>query len=225
MNFKLKINSPQNLEQKELIEIYTSNDLELDYSNCDFLAVDTEFLSLNTSNDKLCVIQISSILNEQKRVEIISVFNSKPSEKLIELFTNNNIKKIFHYAKADLPRIEGFLGTKVNGEIFDTYIGAMIVLTNIYDYSLEGLIQYLIDPKFQKAKKLSSSQWDLPIDRWSEDQIEYCAKDVVYLDTLMTKLQEVSKRRGSFELMEKTMSILRTTIELDKKGYDLTRLF
>lgn len=210
---------------KTQVEVLVGNDIQLDYNNVEWISVDTEFLSLNQLQDQLCVIQIGSFVQGQYRVEILNVFNKKVEAKILELMLNEKIGKIFHYAKADVPRIEKFINNKLKGKIFDTYIAAKIILTNLADYSLEGLIQYLVDPKFQKNKKLSESEWDLPFEMWEENQIIYAANDVLYLESIMNKIEIIAKRRNREIILNDVMEVTPKILELSNQGYEIAKIF
>ena len=225
MKYSYKVYNPFDIEQKISLEIHVNDDLELDYEKATWVAVDTEFLSLNQLQDQLCVIQIASIIDSVPRVEILPVFNKKPGKNLTKLMTNSKIGKIFHYSKADMPRIESFIGKNIEGKIFDTYIASRLILTNVSDYSLEGTIQYLVNPKYQKNKKITESEWDLPVEMWEEEQIEYSANDVLYLEAIMKKLEAIAHRRGKTEILKKVMELTPDMLMLINNGYDLSKLF
>ena len=69
------------------------------------VACDCEFTGLNPPKDKLCLIQLYSV--GSKEVHIVQFVNrdSYNAPNLIKLLTNQNIKKIFHYARKDLQMI------------------------------------------------------------------------------------------------------------------------
>lgn len=220
MKVNFKLNNPYNIEQKINLDINVSDKLEYDYSNCTWISIDTEFLSFNPLLDELCVIQIASVIENKPRVEVIYVYKKEVDIKLKELFTNKSIMKIFHRSNADAPRIEKYIGARIEGGIWDTYIGGKIAITNSQDHSMEFLIQYLIDPTFVKKKDVTSAEWDRDPREWEEQQFIYAALDVIYLHPLMEKIRAVADRRGKKELLEEVMTILPTISELTKQGYN-----
>ena len=74
----------------------------LDHNN--EIGIDTETTGLNLSRDRLCLIQIGVSPNECHLVkfEKSEVTDESKYKNLKSLLKNNNIKKIFHYARFDL---------------------------------------------------------------------------------------------------------------------------
>ena len=80
----------------------------LDHNN--EIGIDTETTGLNLSRDRLCLIQIGVSPNECHLVkfEKSEVTDESKYKNLKSLLKNNNIKKIFHYARFDLAIIKKF---------------------------------------------------------------------------------------------------------------------
>ncbi len=222
MTRNYKTRNPYRIDEYIHQEIHTGTELQLDYSHCNWIALDTEFLSVNPLLDQLCVIQIASQDQndpEKIRVEIIHVFGIEADPKLRELLVNENIEKIFHNFQTDMSKLELFIGKRLKGAIFDTFLASKLLLTNVRSDSLETLIQYLIDPSFNKDKGITVAEWDLEMDMWEDRQFEYAANDVLYLKRMKDRFEEIAKRRGKEELLKETMNIIPTLSELIKAGY------
>ena len=73
------------------------------------LAVDGEFMGLNVRRDPLCLIQISSGNSDAHIIQFDRQNYNAPN--LIKLLSDENIKKIFHYGRADLAHIKYYLKT------------------------------------------------------------------------------------------------------------------
>ena len=76
------------------------------------LAIDCEFMGLNVRRDPLCLIQISTGNSNAHLVQFDR--NNYNAPNLIKILNDENIKKIFHYARSDLAHIKYYLKTDVN---------------------------------------------------------------------------------------------------------------
>ncbi len=219
-----KIKNPYRSDQEVKQDVYIGEDLTLDYSNSPWIALDTEYLSFNPLQDKLCVIQIASRENsgsESTRVEIIWVFCKEKASKLSQLLVEPKIEKLFHVYSSDVPRLERYLGERLRGKIFDTKVAAKIAWTNTTDYSMKHLVRMFCDPNFEQMdNEKGLNDWDIGPENWSNQQIYYMVQDVIYLDALREKLIEMAKRRGTFELLNEVMDTLPAISQLYKKGYN-----
>ena len=68
------------------------------------IAVDGEFMGLNVKRDPLCLIQISSGNYDAHIIQLDRSNYNAPN--LVRILENNNIKKIFHFGRADLAHIK-----------------------------------------------------------------------------------------------------------------------
>ena len=69
-------------------------------------------MGLNVDRDHLCLVQISTGNNDAHIIKLNrETYNAPNLKKLLE---NNNVGKIFHFARADLLFIRKYLGVKVN---------------------------------------------------------------------------------------------------------------
>ncbi|MBD3362680.1 hypothetical protein GF362_03090 [Candidatus Dojkabacteria bacterium] len=218
-----KIKNPYRADQEIKQEVSISQNLVYDYSDTPWISVDTEYLSFNPLQDKLCVIQIASKENveaENLRVEVIYVFDQEPTDELIKLFTNKKIEKIFHVFSADVPRIENYLGTKIKGSIFDTKVAAKIAWTNTQNHGMKSLIRMFADPDFHQLDSDNGlNDWEIGPENWSNDQIYYMMQDVIYLDVLRNRILDMAERRGVKELVLETMKTIPVLVQLYRNGY------
>ena len=74
----------------------------------DKISIDCEFMGLNVERDSLCLVQISSGNNDAHIIQLNR--NTYDAPNLKNILNNNKIKKIFHYARADLLFIKKYLG-------------------------------------------------------------------------------------------------------------------
>ena len=114
------------------------NDLpdELDLGN--LIAVDGEFMGLDVKRDPLCLIQLSSGNNDAHIVQLNRENYDAPNLKRI--LSDENITKIFHFARADLSHIKYYLKITVKN-ILDTKIASKLARSYSDNHSLKALIK------------------------------------------------------------------------------------
>ena len=88
----------------------------LDHNN--EIGIDTETTGLNLSRDRLCLIQIEFLQTNVTwlNLEKSEVTDESKYKNLKSLLKNNNIKKIFHYARFEFSRHKSFF--KLIAKIF-----------------------------------------------------------------------------------------------------------
>jgi ribonuclease D len=214
-----KVKNPYRADQEIRQEVSISEDLFYDYTNVEWVAIDTEYLSLDINKDKLCVIQIASKVDGQLQVEIIYVFDKEPTQRLIDLLTNSNIEKLFHVFSSDMPRLEKFIGKKIEGKIFDTKVAGKIAWTNTQSHSLKNLIKMFADPNYDQKDNVLLGDWEVGPENWTNDQVYYMMQDVLYLDVLRERILEMARRRGVEDLVLESMKTLPLISNLYLRGY------
>ena len=73
----------------------------------DNIAIDCEFMGLNVERDSLCLVQISTGKKDAHIIKLNRETYNAPNLKSI--LKNSDIKKIFHFARADLLFIKKYL--------------------------------------------------------------------------------------------------------------------
>ncbi|MFW5702942.1 MAG: hypothetical protein ACOCXP_03170 [Candidatus Dojkabacteria bacterium] len=221
---KFKLNNPFKPDEQITQEVQVNTTPQIDYSQVEWVAIDTEFIDLRMAYSQLCVVQIASPSAEQDRqnIEVIWVWESQHSmlseiqEKLSSIFEREDIQILMHFAGADLPRIEKLVGKRVSGQVFDTKTAARIIMSNTDRHGLKDLITGLIDPKYQKDKQVTASNWDLNPITWEDKMVDYAMRDVLYLKPIEQILIDLAKRRGSLELVNEIMRTIPAISQLHK---------
>ena len=171
------------------------------------LAVDGEFMGLNVRRDPLCLIQISSGNSDAHIIQLDRKTYNAPN--LIKILSDENIKKIFHYARADLAHIKYYLKTDTNN-IFDTKIASKLARSYSDNHSLKTLIKEFINIDISKQFQGSDFGGEL-----TPAQLKYCANDVIYLHKIHEKLNEMLKREKRIDLYNDCLKFLKTRVDLD----------
>ena len=182
-------------------------DLPDQISLSDKIAIDCEFMGLNVERDRLCLVQISSGNNDAHIIQLNKEKYNAPNLK--RLLKNENIKKIFHYARADLLFIKKYLNIDVQN-IICTKVMSKIARSYSDKHGLKDLIKEFIGIDISKHLQTSDFGGDL-----SNKQLEYCANDVIYLHKIQEGLHKILVRENRIDLYNKTIKFLPTRVELD----------
>ena len=183
------------------------NDLPDDLNLGNIIAVDGEFMGLNVRRDPLCLLQISSGNLDAHIVQFDRKNYDAPN--LVRILQNDNIKKIFHYARADLAHIKYYLKSDVNN-VLDTKIASKLARSYSDNHSLKGLIKEFINVDINKQFQNSDFGGEL-----SPAQLKYCANDVIYLHKIHEKLNIILEREKRIDLYNGCLKFLKTRVELD----------
>tara|TARA_A100001388_G_scaffold275658_1_gene261603 strand:+ start:70 stop:711 length:642 start_codon:yes stop_codon:yes gene_type:complete len=200
------------IEKNKNISFY-HNDISKDlyelYRNSTYLAVDTEAMGLIHGRDRLCLVQIC---DENDLTSCIKIeLNNSHSEYLKRLFEDNQITKIFHYARFDVAALKCNLGI-VTKNIFCTKIASKLARTYTNKHGLKDLVNELLGIELDKSSQ--SSDWG-SIEDLTIEQVDYAANDVRYLIKAMHKLEVILKRESRLKLAQNCFEAVSVHAELD----------
>ncbi len=183
------------------------DDLPDDLNLGNVIAVDGEFMGLNVKRDPLCLIQISTGNSDAHIVQLDRSNYNAPN--LIKVFKNENIKKIFHYGRADLAYIKYYLKAETNN-IEDTKIASKLARSYSDNHSLKTLIKEF--KNIDISKQFQSSDFG---GKLNDAQLKYCANDVIYLHEIQARLEEILIREKRINLYKDCLKFLKTRVDLD----------
>ena len=186
-------------------------DLPDDLDLGDKIAIDCEFMGLNVERDKLCLVQISTGKNDAHIVKLNR--NTYNSPNLKKALSNKKINKIFHYARADLLFIKKYLEIDIDN-LDCTKIMSKIARSYSDKHGLKDLVREFTGSEI--SKNLQSSDFGGEL---SEKQLQYCAKDVIYLHKIFNSLKNILVREDRYELYTETIKFLKTRVNLDLASY------
>ena len=83
------------------------NDLPDDVKLGNVIAVDCEFMGLNVKRDPLCLVQVSTGKSDAHIVQFDRENYNAPN--LVRILADENITKIFHFARADMTFIKKYI--------------------------------------------------------------------------------------------------------------------
>ena len=183
------------------------HDLPDDLNLGNVIAVDGEFMGLNTRRDPLCLIQLSSGNLDAHIVQLDRTSYEAPN--LVKVLSDQNITKIFHFGRADLAHIKYYLKTETNN-ILDTKIASKLARSYSDSHSLKTLIKEFINIDISKQFQSSDFGGEL-----TPAQLKYCANDVIYLHKIHNELNEILKREKRIDLYNDCLKFLKTRVDLD----------
>ena len=177
----------------------------------DNIAVDCEFMGLNVERDKLCLVQISTGNKDAHIVKLNrDTYNAPNLKKVLE---DKKVNKIFHYARADLLFIKKYLKANVQN-INCTKLMSKLARSYSDKHGLKDLIKEFTGEDI--SKNLQSSDFGGEL---SEKQLQYCAKDVIYLHKIYKSLRDILVREKRDILYDEAINFIHSRVNLDLASF------
>jgi ribonuclease D len=194
------------------------NDLPNNLNLGMIIAIDTETMGLDYKRDPLCLVQISSGNEEVHLVQINrKTFKADNLKKILE---DNDIKKIFQFARFDLAVLNYYLKADINN-VYCTKIASKIGRTYTDKHGLKDLCKELLNVEL--SKQMQSSDWGS--ETLTEQQVNYAASDVLYLHKIKEELDKILIRENRMELAEHCFKFLKHRVTLDLAGWNNQDIF
>lgn len=153
-----------------------------------WIAIDTEFVRVDTYFPKLSLVQIEDCLGQAAIIDPIAIQNStenpKPLHALVELLADNSIVKVFHSVRQDIEvlfQLENIMPQA----IFDTQIAAIFKKHG----DIAGFAR-VIENELGTTLEKSQTRTNWHQRPLTTEQIEYALDDVRYLAPLYKKYQQ-----------------------------------
>ena len=186
-------------------------DLPDDLVLSDNIAVDCEFMGLNVERDNLCLVQISTGNHDAHIIQLNRETYKAPN--LRKILEDEKINKIFHYARADLLFIKKYLKCNVEN-INCTKIMSKLARSYSDKHGLKDLIKEFTGNDINKSLQSSDFGGDL-----SEKQLQYCAKDVIYLHEIYRCLNKILVREKRDQLYDEAIKFVHSRVNLDLASF------
>jgi ribonuclease D len=195
------------------------DDLPENISFGDSVAIDSEAMGLEIKRDKLCLVQLSQGDGTVHLVkfDITKTYNSP---NLVKLLEDENIQKIFHFARFDVAILGYYLNCKINN-IYCTKIASKFARTYTDFHGLKDICRELAGKALSKQQQ--SSNWGAEV--LSSAQLKYAAEDVLHLHKIRDKLIQMLEISGRTELVKKCFDFLPTRVEIDLAGWPSLDIF
>lgn len=178
------------------------------------VAVDLEADSMFHFKEKVCLIQIATkklnLIIDPLEIEDISI--------LAPLFSNPNIRKIFHGSDYDIRSLHRDFRFEINN-LFDTEIASRFlgVRESGLDAVLRQRLNVALDKKYQKK---DWSQRPLP-----ESMMEYASRDAIFLLPLSRMLEKELKQKGRLDWVTEECELLSNVRYMSPNGEPLFTKF
>ena len=187
------------------------HDLPDDLKLGNIIAVDCEMGGLNIKRDPLCLVQISAGRSDAHIIQLDRSNYKAPN--LVKILEDKKVKKIFHFARADLTFISYHLKINVQN-INCTKIKSKLARTYTDRHSLKDLIKEFVGIDVSKQHQTSDFGGEL-----SQAQLKYCANDVIYLHKINDALDKILIRENRMKLYEDTIKFIQTRVDLDLASF------
>ena len=171
------------------------------------IAVDCEMGGLNFRRDPLFIVQISSGNLDAHIIKLDRKTYKAPN--LTKLLKSKEVKKIFHFARADLGFISQYLNIEVEN-IECTKIKSKLSRTYTDRHGLKDLIKEFLGIEISKQYQSSDFGGNL-----TDAQLKYCANDVVHLHKINEHLNKILLRENRMKLYEDCIKFINTRVDLD----------
>ena len=177
----------------------------------DNIAVDCEFMGLNVERDSLCLVQISSGKNDAHIVQLNRDTYNAPNLK--KILKDKSVNKIFHFARADLLFIKKYLNVNVEN-VNCTKVMSKIARSYSDKHGLKDLIKEFTNNDI--SKNLQSSDFGGEL---TDKQLQYCAKDVIYLHKIYEGLKKILVREKRDRLYNDAIKFINCRVDLDLASF------
>ena len=164
-------------------------------------------LGLNVRRDPLCLVQISSGNFDAHIVQLDRKTYNAPN--LVKILSDEKIKKLFHFARADLAHIKYYLKTDVMN-VECSKLKSKLARTFSDSHSLKTLIKEFANVDVSKQFQTSDFGKEL-----TPAQLKYCANDVIYLHKIHDELNKILERENRMSLYQDCIKFLSTRVHLD----------
>jgi len=182
------------------------------------VAIDTETLGLNPLRDALCLAQLSGGDGHCHVVRFDRKSYKAPN--LVRLLEDQDVVKIFHYARFDVAVFQRYLNVSTT-PVWCTKLASKLVRTYTDKHGLKDLVKELLDVDLSKQQQ--SSDWGAA--KLSDAQLSYAATDVLHLHKLKATLEAMLVREGRLELAQQCFSFIGTRAALDLGGWSEEDIF
>ena len=158
------------------------------YRHAQQVAIDLEYKTLHPNQFDIKTIQLAAIqiATPEFGAVIVRVLPNKLPLYMLEVLKNPEIQKVFHFAFGDCSLITEKWGITVTN-VACTKIAAKVLFNDPQkSTSLVSLLPQFLNIHVSKEEQLS----DWFVKTLSKEQVEYAARDVLYLVPLLEKLSE-----------------------------------
>ncbi len=182
------------------------------------IAVDCEMMGLRIPYDRLCLVQLRGRDTDIHLVQIAKGQTAAPHLK--KLLEDENVMKIFHFARADIAWLMEWLDIDID-TVFCTKIASKLVRTYGDRHGLKEVTREVTGIDLNKQQAIT----DWGVENLTKEQLEYAASDVLHLHVIKDHLEAMLKRENRFELAQACFDFLPIRAALDCLGWEDNDIF
>lgn len=196
--------------------ILTHSDQIADFSRelkgCSEIAVDLEADSLHNYQEKVCLLQVSTL----KQTVLIDPLGGADLMPLKEILADPTVRKIFHAADYDIRSLARDFDIELKG-LFDTMISCQFLGEERFGLAdvVKKFFGIELDKRFQRA---DWSLRPLPV-----EMIHYAAEDTRYLHRLAALVKSRLVEKGRLSWVEEEFRLLEKVRFAPSEGQELFR--
>lgn len=200
------------LVEKDIPELWYSLAL-----SANIVGMDIETSGLDKLKDKIATVQMYV-----PNIGTVMVRRMEQPMVLLRLLENKKIRKVFHHAPFDLSFLmrdytvypENIADTKIAAKLLDPRREKYLHPdTNKGSHALVSLVWHYYKDHLNKT--LAVSDWFA--ETLSPEQLEYAAKDVIYLPDMISVMEREMGQRKQVKLARKAMNNVPTYVLLQMK--------
>ena len=132
---------------------------------------------------------------------------------LKKILSDKSVNKIFHFARADLLFIKKYLNVSVEN-VNCTKVMSKIARSYSDKHGLKDLIKEFTNNDI--SKNLQSSDFGGEL---TDKQLQYCAKDVIYLHKIYEGLKKILVREKRDRLYNDAIKFINCRVDLDLASF------
>ena len=132
---------------------------------------------------------------------------------LIKILKNNNILKIFHFARFDVAILKHTYKINIRN-VYCTKIASKLARTYTDRHGYKDLCMELLNKSISKVEQ--SSDWGGEL---TSEQQKYAATDVLYLHKIKNKLDKILEREGRIKLAQSCFNFIEHRTNMDLLGW------
>ena len=148
------------------------------------------------------------------------IWNVDKLSKAIEILTDKNLTKLFHFARFDIAVLEKNV-CPIKGPVYCTKIASKLCRTFGARHGLADLCRDLLGLELDKQNQ--TSDWGAK--ELSNSQLKYAASDVLYLHKIKKELDIILERENRKDLAVSCFNFLTTRSKLDLIGFNDLDIF
>lgn len=191
-------------------------------ADCEWFAIDTEFIREKTYFPQLCLVQTATPDGETACLDMLSIGRPDP---LLSLLLDPGIRKVLHAGSQDMEIFTTLCGESPQN-VFDTQIAAPLL-----GYPEQIGYGALVEERLGKSLSKSQSRTNWAVRPLNDKQLQYAADDVIYLSQMfpgiyreLDDLHRLAWLQEDFEILCSSETYLKNPADVWQRIRQIDRL-